>query len=91
VVQRAESLTSEERDEVRPLRRQMRQLRYERAFLSEAADCLRGRPPRARPRIRVRDRPPGRPSRDHYVPGAGGLSERILRATQATPGRADVR
>src|SRR6266852_561500 len=45
---------------------------------------LHGRPTRSPPRIRVRDRTPGRPSRSHHVPSPGCLPQRVLRVAEAT-------
>src|SRR5436305_1132492 len=49
---------------------------------------LHGRPIRSRPRIRVRDRTPGRPSGRHHVPRAGCLPQRVLRVAEAPAGAA---
>jgi hypothetical protein len=44
----------------------------------------RGRPERSRPDLRIRERSPGRASRGHHVPGAGGLHQRLLRVAEAS-------
>src|SRR5213593_642504 len=94
--QRTDGLTTEEREEVRRLRREVRQLREEREILKKAAAWFARETPRARPRIRVRDRPPGLPSGRQAVLRAGCLPQRVLRLAQAAavgprPGRCGIR
>ena len=82
--ERTDGLTTEERDELRRLRREK-----SASSAKSARSCqkprpgLHGRPIRSRPRIRVRDGTPGRPSDRHHVPRPGCLPQRVLRVAPA--------
>jgi transposase len=84
---RQDGLMTVEQVELRCLRLENRALRAEREILRKPRPGLRGRPPRSRPRIRVRDRTSGRPSRGSLVPNTGCLPQRVSRVAQA-PARA---
>ena len=71
-------LTSEEREELRRLRRENKQLRLEREILAKAAAWFARKIARYRG-LRVRERPPGSLSSGHHVPSAGSLHQRVLR------------
>jgi transposase len=74
--QRTDGLTTDEREELRRLRRENKTLREERETRKKPRPGLPRRPARARPRIRVRERAPGRPSHRHAMPGPAGLPQR---------------
>jgi transposase-like protein len=57
--QRADGLTTDEREELRRLRRENKTLREEREILKKPRPGLPRRPARSHPRIRVRDGAPG--------------------------------
>jgi transposase len=76
--QRPDGLATDEREELRRLRRENKTLREEREIQKKPRPGLPRRPARSRPRIRVRDGAPGQPSPRHAVPGPGGLSQRVL-------------
>ena len=80
---RDDGLMSVERDELRRLRRENRQLREEREILKKPRPGSRGRPARSRPGVRVRERAPGRPPGLDDVPRAGCLPQRLLRLAPA--------
>jgi len=71
-------LTSEEREELRRLRRENKQLRLEREILAKVAAWFARKTARYRG-LRVRERPPGSLSSGHHVPSAGSLHQRVLR------------
>ena len=79
----ADGLTTQEREEMRRLRRENRQLKREREILAKAAACLHGRPARSHQRIRVREGVPGSLSGSHTVSPAGRLHQRVLRVATA--------
>jgi len=76
-------ITTGEREELRRLRRENRQLRLEREILARAAALRCGRPARYRPSVRVHERTPGSLPGGHDVPRAGGLPQRVLRVAEA--------
>ena len=76
---REDGPTTDEKEEIRRLRREVRQLKLEREILAKATagPTLRvgaphGRPTRSRPGLRVREGESGRVSGGHHVPSAGG-------------------
>jgi transposase len=77
--QRDDLLSSAEREELRKLRRENRQLRVEREILAKATAWSHGRPIRRPTRIRIREGEPGRLSGGNHVSAAGGLHQRLLR------------
>ena len=77
-------LTSTERDELRRLRRELKRVQTERDILARATAGSLERPTRMPGGLRVRERSPGRLSCDHLVPGAGRLSQRLLRLAPST-------
>jgi transposase len=91
--QGSDGLATDEREELRRLRRENKTLREELEILKKGRGLgLPRRPARSRPRIRVRDGAPGHPSHRHAVPCPGGLSQRVLcvaaaAALGARPGR----
>ena len=76
---RQDGVTTEEHEELRRLRREVRTLREEREILKRQPPGSLGRPARSRRRIPVRENPPGHPSDYHAVPRAGRLRQRVLR------------
>lgn len=83
--QRTDGLTTDEREEVRRLRRENRQLKLEREILKKARPGLLGKRGRCPSGIRVRESEPG------LVPGAtavsrgGPLAQRVLRLAPPPP------
>ena len=71
-------LTSEEREELRRLRQENKQLRREGEILAKVAAWFARKIARYRG-LRVRERPPGSLSSGHHVPSAGSLHQRVLR------------
>ena len=87
---RSDGLTTQEREELRRLKRELRQVKLERDILAKATarPTLRvgaphGRPARSRPGVRVRERSPGDVPCAHDVPRAGSLHQRVLCMAQA--------
>ena len=77
---RSDGLTTAEREELRRLRRELKQVKLEREILAKATarPTLRvgaplGRPARSHPGVRVRERSPGSVPCAHDVPRAGSL------------------
>ena len=75
---RTDGLTTQEREELRRLRRENEQLRMEREILKKAAPGFLRRPARCRIGVRVRESQPGELSGAADVPSAGCLPQRIL-------------
>ena len=76
---RADGLTSAEREEVRRLRREVKQLKVEREIFKKPQPGSRGRPTRCHRSIRVREHASGDVSGADDVPSAGCLLQRLLR------------
>jgi transposase len=74
----AEGLKTDEREELRALRRENRVLKEEREILKKLRPGSPRRPARPRSGVRVHPSEPGRASRGGHVPGAGRLNERLL-------------
>ena len=81
---RSDGLTTEERDELRKLRRENRRFREEREILKKPRPGSPRRPTRTPPSVRVRRSSPGRVRSRHDVPHAGRLRQRILRVAHTT-------
>ena len=88
---RTDGLTTQEREELRRLRRENKQLRIEREILEKAAarPMLRigarlGRPIPCHRSLRIRESQPGRVRREDVVPCAGRLRQRVLRLEGST-------
>jgi len=86
----ATGLSNDERDELRRLRKENRQLRLEREILATTAwpvpaGYSLGRPMRRRSRLHVHERVPGPLSDSHDGAPAGGLHQRVLRVAPASP------
>src|SRR4028118_1251625 len=77
---RADVLSSAEREELRRLRRENRQLREEREIRAKARPGLLGRPNRSRRGLQIRESQPGKILGAPDVPPAGCLPQRVLRA-----------
>ncbi len=77
--QRSDGLNSEERQELRRLRRENKQLRIERDILKKQRLGSLGRATRSRRGIPVREGESGRLAGAHRLPGAGSLPQRLLR------------
>ena len=79
VGRREDGLTTAEREELRRLRRENRQLREEREIQKKPRLGLPGRPAQYRGGLRAREGEPSPSSGGHDVPGAGCLPQRVLR------------
>lgn len=75
---RKDGLTTEEREELRRLRRENKQLKLEREILKKARPGSLGRATRSRSGVRVRERESGALSGSNDVPNAGPLPQRVL-------------
>ena len=79
-----DGLTTEERTELRRLRRENRDAPRGAGDPEKSRGLVRaGDRTRSRRRIRVREGAPGRPSDRHHVPRAGRLRQRVLRVAHA--------
>ena len=76
---RSDGLTSDEREEVRRLRREVKQLKIEREVLKKPQPGSRGRPTRCHRGIRVREHASGDVCGADDVPSAGSLPQWVLR------------
>ena len=76
---RDDGTTTRERDELRRLKRENKQLRLERDIIIKSRGLVR--PPE---RVRVREGAPGRVPRARDVPRPRSLPERLLRVAEAT-------
>lgn len=81
---RDDGLTRAEREELRRLRRENRQLREDREILAKPRPGLLGRPSRAHGRVRIRESAPGLLQGVEDVPTAGCLLQWVLRLVSAS-------
>jgi len=79
----ASGLSTKQRDELRQLHREIRQLRLEREILAKAAALRFRRPARYHQGLRVRECTPGSLPGRHDVPSAGSPYQRVLRVAGA--------
>ena len=79
----ADGLTTQEREEMRRLRRENRQLKRSGRYWQKPRPGLHGRPARSHQRIRVREGAPGPLSGSHTVSPAGCLHQWVLRVATA--------
>ena len=77
--QRSDGLSGEERQELRRLRRENKQLRIERDILKKQRLGSHGRATRSRSGIPVREGESGHVAGAHPLPSAGSLPQRLLR------------
>ena len=75
---RTDGVTTQERDELRRLRRENRTLKLQREILKKALPGLLGRPERCPRGIRIREGESGHLSRCRDVSSAGRLPQRLL-------------
>ena len=81
---RSDGLTSSERDELRKLRRENKQLKVEREILSKPRPGSLGRPMRYHRSLRVREGESGLIPSEDDVPGTGCLPQRLLRMDESS-------
>ena len=88
--ERDDGLSSDEREDLRRLRRENKQLRIERDILKKQRPGSHGRATRSRSGVRVREGKPGRVVGAYDMPSAGSLRQRLLRlgAPQTVSARA---